>query len=526
MSSARLHLPSVRKPRDLNGASPAEQLSLFAGIDGKEIPKPSRQAIEESDVVIVPRKSSNSRVTPKEKTEGRTAAKGKAAETTRYRTQRRITALAVVERIGERAKRKDGERFNNLLSHLAVPLLREAYASLNKVAATGVDRVTWSAYGEELEQNLVDLEHRLQRGSYRPQPVLRVLIPKGDGKMRPLGIPALEDKIVQHAVRWLMEPIYEQEFVGFSYGFRPRRNCHGALDALLRGLKEKPIGHILDADIQAFFDTVDHAKLLAFLELKIADRRLLLLVESWLKAGAMTQTAGLEDTEKGTPQGGLISPLLANVYLHYVLDRFVQQWRHHEATGDVIIVRYADDFVIGCSEQHDVEALHAALKTRMSEHGLTLHPEKTRVIEFGITAARRRRGKKITANLPTFDFLGFTHVTLQRYDGRFAPHIRQLTSRKKRTTKLKALRLELRRRRHDSMREQHKWMCAVIRGHERYYALKGNRQLMVFRHEARKAWMSSLQRRSQRARWNAADYQRFDRQWPLPRLPKRRSPQT
>ena len=525
MSSARSHLPPGRKPRGLDGASRAEQLSLFAGIDGKET-KPSPQAVEESDAVVVPRKSSNLRVTPREKMEGRTAAKGNAAAKRERRTQRRSNALVVVERIGQRAERKDGERFNNLLSHLTVPLLREAYASLNKRAATGVDRVTWHAYSEGLEKRLVDLENRIQRGSYRPQPVLRVLIPKGDGRMRPLGLPSLEDKIVQQAVRWLMEAIYEQEFVGFSYGFRPRRSAHKALDALLLGLTSKSIGHVLDADIQAFFDNVDHAKLLAFLELKIADRRLLRLVEQWLKAGVMTSTKQFEDSERGTPQGGLISPLLANIYLHYVLDRFVQQWRHRQAHGEVIIVRYADDFVIGCSEEHDVNALHAALQERLREHGLTLHPEKTRVIEFGLVAARRRHWKKDPAHLPTFDFLGFTHVTIQRSRGQFAPHIVRLTSRKKRTAKLKALRQELRRRRHDPMREQHAWIASVVRGHEKYYAVVGNRHFGIFRHELRQAWINSLQRRSQRSRWTAADYARFDRQWALPKRPPRRRPQT
>jgi group II intron reverse transcriptase/maturase len=311
------------------------------------------------------------------------------------------------ERIGQRAKERRQEKLTNLLSHIKVPLLKEAYQRLRRDAAAGVDGETWQTYGEELDVRLRDLEGRVHRGSYHPQPVRRVYIPKADGKRRPLGIPALEDKIVQQAARMLMEPIYEQsEFLGFSYGFRPGRSQHGALDALAVAIDRKKVNWVLDADIRAYFDTIDHAWLRKMIEHRIGDQRLVRLLLKWLNAGVMEE-GKLHVEEEGTPQGGIISPLLANIYLHYVLDLWAQQWRKTRARGEMYVVRYADDLVMGFQYEEDARAMHAAIAARLAKFGLELHPEKTRVIRFGdspratahATAARSRRRSTSSASL-------------------------------------------------------------------------------------------------------------------------------
>ena len=513
MSSARTHLPSVRKPRELQGASQAEtQLSLFAGIDGKALPKPSPQTLEQSDEGIVPKIAAKTWVTPVESKEGGPEAEGNAADG-RYphRTQIRGSVDAVIARIGHAAKSRKEIRFTNLTCHLKRSLLSVAYRSLNSKAACGVDRVSWEAYGVGLSERLQRLEDRIHRGSYKALPVRRVFIPKGDGRMRPLGIPALEDKIVQQAVRMLLEPIYEATFLPFSHGFRPERGPLGAVKALHQALTTRRIGYLLDADIQAFFDSVDHAKLLAFIERKIGDPRILRLIAAWLKAGVMTEQ-GFEKTEVGTPQGGIISPLLANIYLHYVLDVHVANWRKQAAHGQIIVVRYADDFVIGAQKERDIRWLHEALQRRFSDHGLTLHPKKTKVIEFGRSAHRRRRRRGEGGQPATFDFLGFTHISQQAGPGRPCKLL-HITSRKKRNAKLKTIRAELRLKRHFSLEDQHRWLCAVLRGHANYYGVAGNsRRLNAFRWEVSRAWISSLRRRSQRGR-------RLDVEWLFERYP-------
>jgi group II intron reverse transcriptase/maturase len=418
-----------------------------------------------------------------------------------------------LRRVSERAKAHKEERFNNLFSHLKVPLLREAYQRLRHGASAGVDGTTWAEYGEDLEKRLVGLQNRLHGGLYEPLPVRRVFIPKGDGKMRPLGIPALEDKIVQQAVRMLVEPVYEVEFLGFSYGFRPGRSQHDALDALAVAV-EQGTNWVLDADIRAFFDTIDHAWMLRFLGHRISDRRLLALLEKWLTAGVMEGDELLE-VEEGTPQGGIISPLLANIYLHYALDLWVHQWRRRHARGKTFLVRYADDFVVCLQSEDDAHALRAALADRLATFALELHPEKTRVVRFGPWAQEARQA----AGLPkpeTFDFLGFTHICARDRAGRF--QLRRRTSRKKRTAKLRKLREEIRKRRHRPLKEQHRWIGQVLRGHDLYYGVPTNYPaLKTFHRAVQYAWFQALQRRSQRARWTEWQRREFAERWPLPR---------
>jgi RNA-directed DNA polymerase len=511
-NSARSHKPTARKPGDLDGA-PRATVALGERGEGPESRNPEKYTDEESDEPIVPEKSANSRVTPEEPMEGRGEAKGKPADGNAFRTQDREDALTLVERVGERAKQKRGEKFTTLLSHVKVPLLKEAYQRLRKKAAAGVDGQTWSSYGEQLESRLLDLQDRVHRGSYHPQPVRRVHIPKGDGRTRPLGIPALEDKIVQQAVRMLLEPIYEQsEFIGFSYGFRPGRNQHMALDSLAEAIQRK-VSWVLDADIRSFFDTVDHGWMQKFVEHRIGDRRLVRLLMKWLKAGVMEE-GKLHETQAGTAQGGVISPLMANIYLHYVIDLWVQQWRKRNARGQVYVVRYADDLVLGFQYEEDARAMRAALANRLAEFGLELHPDKTRVVRFGRFA--RQDSPKYGRKRPeTFDFLGFTHICAEDRKGQF--RLLRRTSRKKRVAKLRAVRTEVLRRICEPVTEQHGWLSSVVQGHFRYYGVPGNyRALASFRESIRYLWHQRLQRRSQRAQWTDAKRTRFDRRFPLP----------
>lgn len=517
-SSARTQMPDAREPGDLGGASP----SVVDGRQAREGDEPravgaacSEAACpEESDEPVVPKKSANSWVTPEESMEERGEANGKLDQRNASRAQDRNDALTYLDRVGQRAKEEKGEPFNNLLSHIKVPLLKEAYARLRKNAAPGVDGETWSSYGENLDARLLDLQDRVQRGSYHPQPVRRVHIPKGDGKTRPLGIPALEDKLVQLAARMLLEPIYEHgEFLGFSYGYRPGRSAHGALDALSVAIVTKKVNWVLDADIRAFFDTIDHGWMQKFVEHRIADRRMVRLLMKWLHAGVM-EDGELHEVKEGTPQGGIISPLLANLYLHHVLDQWAHQWRNRHARGEVYLVRYADDVVMAFQYEHDARAMHEALKARLATFGLELHPDKTRVLRFGRYAADycEKDGNK---RPETFDFLGFTHISARGRDGRFK--LVRRTSRKKRNAKLKKLREQMKRKTHDPAVEQHRWLCAVLRGHYNYYGVPGNAAaLSSFREGVRESWHRRLQRRSQRATWTNEQRTRFDNRFPLP----------
>lgn len=481
--------------------------------EGPESHEPETYTFEESDEPIVPRKPANSWVTPEELVEGRGEAKGKPADRNAVRTQDREAALTIVERVGERAKQKKRERFTTLLSHIKVPLLAEAYRRLRRDAAAGVDGETWESYGEGLEGRLLDLQDRVHRGSYHPQPVRRVHIPKGDGRTRPLGIPVLEDKIVQQAVRMLLEPIYEHsEFLGFSYGYRPGRSQHGALDALYVALHRK-VSWVLDADIRSFFDTIDHGWMQKFLEHRIGDKRMVRLLMKWLHAGVMEE-GKLHEVKEGTPQGGVISPLLANIYLHYVVDLWVQQQRKKATHGEVYIVRYADDLVMGFQCEEDARAMLAAMAERLSKYGLELHPDKTRVLRFG-RYARKTAPKDGRTKPETFDFLGFTHISGEGPGGGY--RLIRRTSRKKRIAKLRGLAVQMRQRRHEPVIEQHRWLMAVVRGHYQYYAVPGNyRALKTFRRYLRHTWYAGLQRRSQRATWTEAKRVRFERRFPLP----------
>ena len=507
-SSARLQSTSARKPGDLEGAS-SSVVDDVRGREGQELQ--SGQTFEESDAIVVPGKSAKTRVTPVESMEGRVAAKGKSAARNALPTQSGEGALTFLQRIGQRAKESKEEKFTTLLSHLKVPLLKEAFARLRKSAACGIDGVTWNEYAERLDERLLDLQGRVHRGSYHPQPVRRVHIAKGDGKMRPLGIPALEDKIVQQAARMVLEPIYEAQFIGFSYGFRPGRSPHDALDALAETIHRK-VSWVLDADIRSFFDTIDHGCMQQFLEHRIGDRRMVRLLMKWLRAGVM-EDGKLSETKEGTPQGGIISPLLANIYLHYALDLWVQQWRKRHARGELYFVRYADDFVACLQHEEDARAMREALAARLAKFGLELHPEKTRVIRFGRFAREKcaREGRKPE----TFDFLGFTHISGSNRDGRF--QLKRRTSRKKRKAKFAALRERMRKRRHEPPAQHHVWLTAVLRGHYRYYAVPTNyRALASFRRDVQRAWYRALQRRSQRARWNVEQLERFEERYPLP----------
>ena len=483
---------------------------------GGESRKRWQVVAEKSDEAVVPKKPAKTWVTPVESVEGRAEAKGKSAVGNASSTLGETDALSFLQRMGERAKQKPKDKWTNLLSHMKRPLLKEAYQRLRKDAAAGVDHVTWAEYGERLDERLLDLQDRVHRGSYHPQPVRRVLIPKGDGKTRPLGIPSLEDKIVQQAARMVLEPILEAEFIGISYGFRPGRSPHDALDALAAAIRRK-VSWVLDADIEAFFDTIDHRRLQEFIEHRIGDTRMVRLLMKWLKAGVMEE-GKLHETRAGTPQGGIISPLLANLYLHYVLDLWALSWRKKQASGEMYVVRYADDFVMAFQKEQDATAMQRALAQRLADFGLKLHPQKTRVIEFG-RFARESRARRGLAKPETFDFLGFTHIAGISRDGKF--QLKRRSSRKKRRAKLASLKEECERRRHDRVAEQHAWLSQVLNGHYRYYGVPTNYQaLSQFRRRVRAMWFRSLARRSQRAGWTRKRLETFEKRFllPMPRL--------
>lgn len=509
-SSARTQLLSGRKPRDLGEASPSM-------VDGRQVreggePQAVLQSSEESDATMVPEKSSKTWVTPVEAMEGRVKAEGKPAARNVSPAQDGQDTLTALQRVGKRAKEKPEEKLTNLLSHIKVPLLNEAYQRLEKHAATGVDKVTWFEYGERLDERLRDLQDRIHRGSYHPQPVRRVHIPKGDGRTRPIGIPTLEDKIVQQAARMVLEPIYEATFVGFSYGFRPGRSPHDALDALATAIGRK-VSWVLDADIQSFFDTIDHGWMQQLVEHRVGDKRMVRLLMKWMRAGVM-EDGKLHEVKAGTPQGGIISPLLANIYLHYVLDLWVCQWRKTQAHGEVYFVRYADDFVAGFQDGTDAKSMRQALAERLEKFGLKLHPEKTRVLQFG-RFARREREHRGLGKPETFEFLGFVHIAGVSRQGKFL--LRRRTSRKKRRAAQARIKEELERRRHDAVPVQHEWLCSVLRGHYGYYAVPTNfPALQQFRWNVRGTWFRSLQRRSQRGHWTKAQRKAFGNRFPLP----------
>ena len=390
-------------------------------------------------------------------------------------------------------------RFTALLHHIYnLETLRMAYFSLKKEAASGVAGETWRHYGETLEENLQDLSHRLKRGAYRAKPVRRVYIDKSDGRKRPLGVPAWEDKIVQRATVEVLNAIYETDFLGFSYGFRLWRSQHNALDALYTGLLTKKVNWVLDLDIHRFFDALSHEWLVKFIEHRIADRRVVRLIQKWLKAGVLEDGKRIR-TEEGTPQGGSASPLLANVYLHYVFDLWAQAWRRKQAGGDVIIVRLADDIVVGFEAKSDAVRFWAELIERMQKFSLGLHPEKTRLLEFGPYAIDQRQWRG-EGKPETFNFLGFTHICgKKRSNGRFT--VLRPTIRKRLQAKLSEVKIELQRRMHDPLPEMGKWLRSVVGGHTRYYGVPTNgAALRTFRFQVGRLWHRTLLRRSQNAR--------------------------
>ena len=403
-----------------------------------------------------------------------------------------------LDRIREAAERDRNLRFTNLMHHLTAELLRESYGALKRTAAAGVDDVTWQEYGEGLESRIMDLHDRVQSGRYQAKPSKRVWLPKPDGRHRPIGIAALEDKIVQQGVVWVLNQIYEKDFHGFSYGFRPERSPHNALDAIWVGITQRKVNWVLEADIKSFYDTINHTWLMEFLERRIADPRMLRLIRKWLRAG-VSEDGEWSRTEVGTPQGSVISPLLSNIYLHYVLDQWVAEWRKNKAIGEVIIVRYADDFVMGFQYRREAERFLGEMKERFDQYGLEIYREKTRLIEFG-RFAEANRAERGEGKPETFDFLGFTHICSRTQKGnRFT--IRRKTIAKRLRTKLKEVREAIIRRRHEPVPALGKWLRSVIQGHLNYFAVPGNRKAVDrFRTESNRAWLFALRRRSQKSR--------------------------
>ena len=429
--------------------------------------------------------------------EQRAGTKGNAGQQSTHRTQSRTNVSQAQERIRKAARERKKERFTALFHHITVELLEEAFYALAQNAAPGVDRRTWKDYEADLEHNIEDLHQRVQRGAYRALPSRRVYIPKPDGQQRPLAVAALEDKIVQRAVVALLNAIYEEDFLGFSYGFRPGRGAHDALDALCVGIHGRKVSFIVDADIRSFFDTISQQWLIRFLEHRIGDRRIIRLIQKWLKAGIL-EDGVVAVSDRGTGQGSVISPLLANIYLHYALDLWAARWRRRTAAGDMIIVRYADDFIIGFQHESDAQRFLNEMRERLREFALSLHPEKTRLIEFGRFAAERRKRHGL-GKPETFNFLGFTFICNKTRAGRF--QIQRKTRADRMRAKLQEIKQEMRRRMHQPILEQGRWLERVVRGYFNYHAVPTNGQaLEVFRHHVTDLWRRTLRRRSQKDR--------------------------
>ena len=453
-----------------------------------------------------------------EQVERRGLAKGKPPRQNTHRAQDREVVQSALRRIRQAAVKDKQAKFTSLMHHIYnLSTLREAYYGLKRDAAPGVDGETWRQYGENLESNLTDLSARLRRGAYRAKPVLRSYITKDDGRQRPLGVTALEDKIAQRATVTVMNAIYETDFLGFSYGYRPGKGQHNALDALYTGLLTRKVNWVLDGDISSFFDGLDHEWLIKFVEHRIADQRVVRLIRKWLNAGVLEE-GQWSCSEEGTPQGGSASPLLANLYLHYVFDLWVQHWRKTKAKGDMTVVRWADDFVVGFQHPSEAERFHKELAERFARFKLKLHPAKTRVIEFGRYAAenRKRRGQ---GKPETFNFLGFTHICGKtRSHGMFTVWRRTMSKRKR--AKLKEVKTELRKRMHHRVAEAGKWLRSVVEGHNRYYGVPSNiPSLSSFRFHVARHWYWTLRRRSQTRRLTREQMVRLANRWlPPPKL--------
>jgi RNA-directed DNA polymerase len=451
---------------------------------------------EKSDLGIVAVKPTNKAGRPvAEWAERRPGTKGNAGQQRMHRTQGRDRMSQSLDRVRKAARLRKKDRFTALFHHITVDALRTAFYALRRKAAAGMDGMRWQDYEAELEPRLEDLHNRVQRGAYRPQPSRRTYIPKADGSQRPLAIAALDDKIVQGATVMVLNAIYEGDFCGFSYGFRPGRGPHDALDALCVAIDHRKVSWIIDADIQNFFGAVSQEWLVRFLEHRIGDKRIIRLIQKWLKAGILEDgVVTVED--KGTGQGSVISPLLGNIYLHYVLDLWAKRWRQREATGDMIIVRYADDLVVGFEHEDDARRFLDAMRARLEEFMLSLHPDKTRVIEFGRRAAANRR-KSGLGKPETFMFLGFTFICGKSRSGRF--QLQRKTRGDRMRTKLRTIKEELWRRLHWPIPEQGKWLKQIVNGHFAYFAVPTNaRALAAFRHHVEELWRRTLRRRSQK----------------------------
>ncbi len=494
---------------DLHGSweiSPVPEAPESGGTGKAQSHNPVAHAGEKSDTSVVPEKPSN-KGKPAEMVEGRDVAKGNVSKNPANRTPSRAKRASMgLEGVRIAAQRDKELRFTALLHHITPTLLIESFYALRHDAAAGVDGVMWQEYEEGLHERIHTLHRQIHVGGYRATPSRRVLIPKADGKQRALGIASLEDKVVQQAVVTVLNMIYEEDFLGFSYGFRPGRSQHQALDALTVGIKSRGVSWIVDADISAFFDEIDHDWMLKFLEHRIADQRLLRLIGKWLKAGVIEDGRRVGAT-KGTPQGAVISPLLANIYLHYALDLWARQWRVKNARGKAIMVRYADDSVYGFKNEETASSFLAAMQERLAKFGLRLNTTKTRLIEFGRFAAnnRKRRGQD---KPETFDFLGFTHCCSTTRQGKFK--VLRLTAKKRMRAKMAQIRIELMKRRHRPIAEVGRWLNRVVQGYLNYHAVPGNLyRLRSMCSEIERAWRHSLMRRSQRPKMPWSRFQRI-----------------
>jgi group II intron reverse transcriptase/maturase len=472
--------------------------------------------LEKSDPSTVAVKPvNNSEGSEAESVERREGAEGNTGETRTRRTPSRESVFAGLERVRERARQQKKERFTALLHHVRVDLLRAAFSWLKRDAAPGVDGLTWQQYQQNLEDRLVELHARVHRGAYRALPSRRKFIPKGDGQ-RPLGVAALEDKIVQRAVVEVLNAIYEEDFLGFSYGYRPGRSQHDALDALAFGITRTKVNYILDCDIRSFFDSISHEWLVRFVKHRIGDPRMIRLIRKWLKAGVV-EDGEWSESEAGTSQGSVVSPTLANIYLHYCFDLWAERWRHQHAGGHIIYVRYADDIVAGFEYEEDAQRFLTELHERLERFALRLHPEKTRLLEFGRRAAENRQRRGL-GKPDTFNFLGFKHISGRTRAGGF--QLKRKTRRDRMRAKLKALKEELRRRMHEPIQQQGRWLAQVVRGYFAYHAVPTNiDSLAAFRHYVQVLWLRTLRRRGQKGRITWARIARLATEFlPTPRI--------
>lgn len=510
---------SNRENREILSVSESSDSERSANVsDGKA----DMHAGGKSHESIVPATTANNGAAeaPAESDEERDSAKRNVEQAALHRTPGRTKRKSRgLHGVREAARQDSALKFTALLHHVNEDCLTEAFFNLKKTAAVGVDGVTWHEYEQNLEANITDLHDRIHRGAYRAQPSRRQWIPKPDGRQRPLGIASLEDKIVQQAVLWVLQCIYEQDFLGFSYGFRPGRSQHKALDALSVAITGKRVNWILDADIEGFFDAIDHEWLIKFLEHRIGDRRILRLIRKWLRAG-ISEEGQWSKTTVGVPQGSVISPLLSNVFLHYVFDLWIEWWRNNRCHGDVVVVRYADDFVIGFENHSEAVACLEELRTRFAKFGLKLHEGKTRLIEFGRFAIERR-ARRDEGRPETFDFLGFTHKCAKtRKQGWFTIHRHSMAKRMR--TKLREIKAKLRKRMHRPVGETGRWLRSIVQGWLNYHAVPGNsHRICRFVDEVTRHWLATLRRRSQRGRrgWTWERMQRLARlHLPRPRI--------